>query len=302
MFVEKKILTGLVAAPFTPFHPDGSLNLSLIDEFSPYLVKSGVKGVFVCGTTSEFASLTLSERRAIAEAWAGAAHRDGLKMILQIGDNCLANACELAAHGSQLQIDGIASLSPNYFKPKRISEMIKYLRELSDYGKGLPLFYYDIPEMIDVSFSASELLRKAIYEVPNLCGLKFSNRDLEELKRCIALESGGVNILFGCDDMLLDAHELGVDGAVGSSYNYSAPLYMKMFAAAEKGDWKMAQELQARAARLIAIVNRISPLSAGKCILKRLGFDFGPVRLPLRNLDQKEQNELQKAAHAFGSF
>ena len=63
-------ITGLIAAPYTPMHPDGSINLDMIPEQADFLVKSGVKGVFVCGTTGEGLSLTITERKAVAERWA----------------------------------------------------------------------------------------------------------------------------------------------------------------------------------------------------------------------------------------
>ena len=54
--------TGLIAAPFTPFHGDGSLNLNVIAPYARHLKANGVGGVFVAGTTGEAASLSLGER------------------------------------------------------------------------------------------------------------------------------------------------------------------------------------------------------------------------------------------------
>ena len=64
---------GLVAAPFTPMNEDGSLNLGLIPAYYRLLKENNVKGAFICGSTGEGVSLTLAERKAVAEAWAACA-------------------------------------------------------------------------------------------------------------------------------------------------------------------------------------------------------------------------------------
>jgi N-acetylneuraminate lyase len=64
-----KKTAGLVAAPFTPMHPDGALNLEAIAPYGLHLQRFGVVGAFICGTTGEGSSLTLAERRQVAERW-----------------------------------------------------------------------------------------------------------------------------------------------------------------------------------------------------------------------------------------
>lgn len=72
--MNKRLLTGLIAAPFTPMHEDGSLNLQVIGPYAEFLMqKKCVTGVFICGTTGESVSLTTEERKAVAEKWMEAA-------------------------------------------------------------------------------------------------------------------------------------------------------------------------------------------------------------------------------------
>mgnify|MGYP001486757495 CR=1 FL=1 len=70
-------LEGMVAATFTPLDENGDVNLSVIDKYADWIASTPVKGVFVCGTTGEFSSLTIGERKAVLEKWvASAAKRD----------------------------------------------------------------------------------------------------------------------------------------------------------------------------------------------------------------------------------
>ena len=79
--MNKQLLTGLIAAPFTPMHEDGSLNLQMIEPYAEFLMKKKyVTGVFICGTTGESVSLTTEERKAVAEKWIGAV-KGKLKVI-----------------------------------------------------------------------------------------------------------------------------------------------------------------------------------------------------------------------------
>ena len=77
-------LLGLVAAPFTAFHTDGSLNLALIEKQAASLVANGVAGAFVCGTTGEGISLTVAERMQVAERWQQVAGPQ-LRVIVHVG-------------------------------------------------------------------------------------------------------------------------------------------------------------------------------------------------------------------------
>ena len=62
-----QILSGLIPACHTPFHPDGRLNLSVVEQQAALYREEGLRGVFVAGTTGEFASLTVEERKALCE-------------------------------------------------------------------------------------------------------------------------------------------------------------------------------------------------------------------------------------------
>uniref|UniRef100_Q9BXD5-5 Isoform 5 of N-acetylneuraminate lyase n=1 Tax=Homo sapiens TaxID=9606 RepID=Q9BXD5-5 len=70
MAFPKKKLQGLVAATITPMTENGEINFSVIGQYVDYLVKEqGVKNIFVNGTTGEGLSLSVSERRQVAEEW-----------------------------------------------------------------------------------------------------------------------------------------------------------------------------------------------------------------------------------------
>lgn len=106
-------LEGMVAATFTPMNENGDVNLSIIDKYADWVASTPIKGVFVCGTTGEFSSLTIEERKSILEKWVIAA-RKRFKVIAHVGSNCQRDAMELAYHAEQVGADAIASIAPSF--------------------------------------------------------------------------------------------------------------------------------------------------------------------------------------------
>src|SRR5258708_13382047 len=111
-------LHGLVAATHTPFHDDGSLNLAVVEQQSAHMLKWNVGVVFIGGSTGEGHSLTLEERRALAEHWIAVTRGTPLRVIVHVGSNCVEDARTLAAQAEQFGAAAIGALAPSYFKPR----------------------------------------------------------------------------------------------------------------------------------------------------------------------------------------
>src|SRR5688572_30665953 len=118
--MPKLMLRGLIAAPHTPLRADGSLNLEQIPALCSHLIQAGVSGVFINGTTGECHSLSLDERRCLAERWKAAVAGTPLQWVVHVGGNCIEDAKCLAAHAEKLGAHAIAALAPSYFKPQTI--------------------------------------------------------------------------------------------------------------------------------------------------------------------------------------
>ena len=103
-------LQGLIAAPHTPFRADGSFAPDIVAEQARWLASSGVVGVFVGGTTGEWPSLTVGERRELFEAWA--AHRGELLFIAHVGHNCQRDAMELARAAVECGAQATSAIAP----------------------------------------------------------------------------------------------------------------------------------------------------------------------------------------------
>ena len=273
---------GLVAAPFTPFNSDRSLNLDVIPAYARFLRDNGVSAAFVCGTTGEGLSLTLDERLAVAERWVACAD-ERLRVIVHVGHTCLADARTLTAHAARIGAAAVSALAPMFFKPRTNAELVDWCASVASAAPSLPFYYYNIPSMTGVSFPVADFLAQAVDRIPSLAGIKYTHEDLPDYRACVAVGDGRYDILFGRDELLLEGVAAGALGAVGSTYNYAAPLYLRILAALKGGRAAEARTLQDTAIKMIETCNGIgvTHLAASKALMAMLGIDCGPVRLPL---------------------
>jgi N-acetylneuraminate lyase len=298
--IPRHPLHGLVAATHTPFHADGSLNLTAVERQAEYMLAHRVGIVFIGGSTGESSSLTLDERLALAQRWSEVLQGSALKMVVHVGTNCLADARVLAAQAQQLGAVAISALSPSYFKPRALDVLIDCCADIASAAPETPFYYYDIPSLTGVSFPMPEFLAKAGERIPTLAGIKFTNPDLMAYQFC--LRAGEWDVPFGVDEHMLGALAMGARGAVGSGFNFAAPIYHRLLAAFARGDWAAAREEQYRGVRLIQLFAGLGYMGAAKAVMKMLGVDVGPARLPNHNLTAEQTAKLRLELETMGFF
>lgn len=287
-------LEGLIAAPFTPMHADGSLNLELIPGYYAMLKQNGVKGAFICGSTGEGVSLSLREKEQVAEAWAASAQGDAdFKIMTLLGGTCLADCKELAIHARETGLYGVSFTAPFYFKPADVSMLAKACIEIAETVPELPFYYYHIPVLTGVGFPMIDLL-KAVDGLPNFAGIKYTHEDFMDFLSCLNYRNGQYDMLWGRDETMLSALVLGARGAVGSTFNYAAPLYYRMIDAFDRNDLGLARSLQQQSIDMIGLLGKYGGIATGKAYMKLIGLDCGGFRLPVRNPDRDAFNRFRE--------
>ncbi|QEC52401.1 N-acetylneuraminate lyase [Anseongella ginsenosidimutans] len=288
-----KKISGLLAAPFTPMHPDGAINTSKIPAMVDLLVNNGITGIFICGSTGEGPSLTVSERKELAEAFVDAAGKR-LKVFVHVGHNSLADARDLAAHAQQTGADFISATPPAYFKISSTDMLVQSLAMIASGAPELPLYYYHIPSLTGVGLDMVDFLEQAGQAIPTLAGIKYTAPFVYEFQSCMNYAGKKYDVLYGSDEMLLSALATGSKGFIGSTYNFIAPLYRELINSFNSGKLEAAQALQLTSVDIVRVINKYGGLRAQKTMMKLIGMDCGPVRLPLRPMDAQETMEMEK--------
>ncbi len=303
--MNTKHLEGLIAAPFTPMHKDGSLNTSIIPEYYEMLKANGVTGAFICGSTGEGVSMTSIEKKAVAEAWAAAANGDNdFKVMTLLGGTSIADCKELALHAQQIGLYAISFTSPFYFKPASVEMLARTCAEVAAAVPDMPFYYYHIPALTGVDFAMHDLLQAIDGKIPNFAGIKYTHEDFMDFLSCMNFKNGKYDMLWGRDENMLPALALGTKGAVGSTFNYAPSLYYDMMGAFNNGDLTKANVLQQQSIDMIRLLGKYGGIATGKAYMKLIGFDCGEFRLPVKNMTPDEFELFKKEVEQlnFSSF
>ena len=110
---------------FTPFYENGEVNYEPIEAYCQLLVRNGLQGVFINGSSGEGYMLTEDERMKLAERWMEVAP-EGFKVIVHVGSTCVKSSKRLAEHAQKIGAWGIGAMAPPFPKVGRIEELVKY--------------------------------------------------------------------------------------------------------------------------------------------------------------------------------
>jgi len=196
----------------------------------------------------------------------------------------------------------ISATAPSYFKVGSIGLLTDCMAEIAAAAPKLPFYYYHIPTLTGAALDMPTFLQTAGPRIPNLVGIKYTSPTVHEYQACLELDNGRFDIPWGCDEMLLSALIAGAGAAIGSTYNIAAPLYQRIIAAFQAGQWTEARRLQGLSVHMVRTIAQWPFHSAMKEILKLLGEDCGACRLPQPRLTPEQTNELRAALDAIGFF
>ena len=280
---------GLIAAPFTPMHDNGSLNLDLIPRYYEMLKRNGVKAAFICGSTGEGVSLSMSEKKDVASAWASCTKGDiDFKVIMFLGGTCIADCKELALYSREIEIYAVSFTAPFYFKPANVKMLAACCLEIAAAVPELPFFYYHIPVLTGVNFPMIDLLKEMDGKAANFAGIKYTHEDFMDFLSCLHYENGKYEMMWGRDENMLSALVLGSKSAIGSTYNYAAPLYMDLIEAYNNGNMEAARALQQQSIDMIRLLGKYGGIATGKAFMKAISVDCGEFRLPVKNMSEQD--------------
>ena len=298
----ERLLAGLVAAVHSPFRSDGSLHLAAVEAQAAHLLSHGIRVAFVGGSTGECHSLSLEERSQLARRWVEVARGTALGVVVHVGSNCLADARSLAAQAEALGAAAVSALSPSYFKPRDLDTLVACCADIAAAAPRTPFYFYDIPVLTGVSLPMPDFLDRAAGRIPTLAGLKFTSPDLMAYQLCLRAANGAFDVPYGVDEWLLAALALGARGAVGSTYNFAAPVYTRMLRAFADGDLEAARREQFRSVQLVRLLAGHGYMGASKAVMAMLGVDVGPARLPHARLSADQVAQLRGDLEALGFF
>ena len=296
-------IIGLIDAPFTPFHANGDVNLEPIETYANMLAKNGLKGVFINGSSGEGYMLTVEERMQLAERWVAVAPKD-FKVIVHVGSCCLRDSVRLAKHAQQLGVWGIGSMAPPFPHIGRIEELVEYCETIAAAAPNLPFYYYHIPAFNGAYLPMLDLLKAVDGRIPNFAGIKYTYESLYEYNQCRLYKNNKYDMLHGQAETILPSlAQGGAKGGIGGTTNYNGRCLVSIIDYWNKGELEKAREAQNYAQAVINVICHFrGNIVGGKRIMKLMGFDLGPNRVPFRNMTDEEEQQMKKELEEIDFF
>ncbi len=264
---------GIFTALLTPFDKNNKINEKELEKLVKFNIDKGVKGFYVGGSTGEAFLLSTDERKQIMEIVKSAAPDHTL--IAHIGSVNEGEAAELGRHANKLSYDLVSSVAPFYYKFS-FEEIKNYYFRLADVS-SLPMLVYHFPAFSGVNMGVNEM--SSFLSDDRFIGIKYTSNDFFMLEQCKTNFPDKL-VYNGFDEMFMSGLAMGVDGGIGSTYNFMADKFVKIQKLFSENKIEEAREIQKEANRIIAILCKIGVMQAEKEVLNQLGFDFGICRHP----------------------
>jgi 4-hydroxy-tetrahydrodipicolinate synthase len=292
--VAEPLFRGSGTALVTPFDEAG-VNESALRTLVGFQVESGTSALIVCGSTGEAATMLPEEQRLAAEVVVEAA-AGRVPVVVGCGGSDTAAVARLARSARLAGADAVLLSAPPYNKPPQRG-LLAHFRAVLDAG-DLPAILYNVPGRTAVGIAPETVAELA--EDDRVVGVKEACGDLSQVADLAAMVRGRLAIWSGNDDQILPILSLGGDGVISVLANVAPADTSRMVEAYLAGDTTTATDLQLRYLPLIRALFAVANPIPVKTLVGWLGFDVGPLRLPLVPLTEVERERLIEAALEVG--
>ena len=292
---KKDKYQGIIPAFYACYNEHGEVDGERVELLTKYMLKKGVKGVYVGGSSGECIYQTVADRKLTLEHVMKAAEGK-LTVIAHVACNNTAESKELAAHAESLGVDAIAAIPPIYFHLPEYA-IAEYWNDISSAAPNTDFVIYNIPQLAGVALTMP--LFREMKKNPRVAAVKNSSMPTQDIQMFKA-EGGEDFIVFnGPDEQLVSGLAIGADGGIGGTYGVMPELYLKIEELVKAGNMEEAGKIQYAANEIIYAMCACHGILYGviKAILKiREGLDLGGVRKPLPALIPEDMEQVEKCA------
>lgn len=285
------IFTGAGIALITPMHEDGSINYDAMEQIVNDQISNDTDAIIVCGTTGEASTMTHEEHIETVKVCVEMTKKR-VPVIAGTGSNCTSTAVYLSKEAQKAGADGLLVVSPYYNKATQ-KGLKQHFTEVAK-NVDIPIILYNIQGRTGVNIQP-ETIADLVKEVENIVGVKEASGNLSQIAHLMSLSQGDIDVYSGNDDQIVPIVALGGKGVI-SVLSHLAPkdthdIVAKLLA----GDVRGSSELQLKYIPLIqALFCEVSPIPV-KTAMNMMGYQAGPLRMPLTEMEEAHKQELRKA-------
>ncbi|MBO9604654.1 MAG: dihydrodipicolinate synthase family protein [Paenibacillaceae bacterium] len=282
---------GVYVAMPACYDKEGEVSPEAIANLVRYLKTTGIRGLYVGGSTGEGMLQTKEERKLVLET-AVKESAGELQIIAHIGAITTRESVELAKHAEQLGVDAISSIPPFYYRPSDQGVKNHWLAMIE--ATKLPFIIYHIPGT--TGFNLSTSLFKEMVAHNQVVGLKITTSSSYELQQFKRFGGDNFVVFNGPDEQYVAGRVMGACGGIGGTYGAMPELFVKIERCYTAGDIDEAARWQFRVNEIIADMLSVPIYAALKHIIALRGVDIGAPRLPIEPLGPQHMATVERIA------
>ncbi len=290
------IFTGAAVAIVTPFNEDGSVNYEKLDNLIEFQIKNSTDAIVICGTTGEASTLSHEEHiDVIAHCVKTVAHR--VPVIAGTGSNSTETAIYLSKEAEKAGADAVLLVTPYYNKATQ-KGLYVHFKDTAD-AINIPCILYNVPSRTGCNIKPETAVRLA-HDVENIVAIKEASGNLSQIAELMYLADGCLDVYSGNDDQVVPIMSLGGLGVISVLSNVAPQETHDMCQACLNGEYKKAAAMQLKALPLInSLFSEVNPIPVKKA-LNIMGFEVGPLRKPLTEMEEANANILKENMTEYG--
>lgn len=293
--MKQPIFTGAGVAIITPFTKEGKVNYPALKTILEYQIAHGTDAIVICGTTGESATLSHEEHtEAIHFTVETVAHR--IPVIAGTGSNDTAYALHLSNEAEKIGVDGLLMVTPYYNKASQAG-LIKHYTYLAD-RVSTPIIIYNVPSRTGCDVKPETYAELSKHKM--IYAAKEASGNISTIAKTISLCEKDFAIYSGNDDQITAIMSLGGKGVISVLSNVAPQVAHDIAAAALAGDFEQSRKLQIEYLELCnALFMDVNPIPV-KQAMNMMGFDAGPLRMPLCEMNEANTAKLKAVMEKYG--
>lgn len=290
------IFKGAAVAIITPFQENGEINYPKLAEILDDQIANHTDAIVICGTTGESSTLTHEEHlEAIRFTIEHVAGR--VPVIAGTGSNCTETAIYLSTEAEKYGADALLIVTPYYNKATQ-KGLIAHYTAIAE-SVNLPIIMYNVPSRTGCNI-LPETAAHLVKNVKNIVGIKEASGNISQVAKLMRLTDGQIELYSGNDDQVVPILSLGGLGVISVLSNVAPRQTHDMVMKFLEGDVAGSREIQLKALPLVdALFCEVNPIPV-KASMNMLGWEAGPLRMPLTEMEPEHKEKLKKAMIDFG--
>ncbi|GAX59585.1 dihydrodipicolinate synthase [Candidatus Scalindua japonica] len=287
------MFTGSIVAMVTPF-AGGVVDYNKLGELVDYHIENGTNAIIPCGTTGESPTLTHEEHGEVIGKVIEVAN-GRIPIIAGTGSNNTREAINLTRHAKEKGADGSLLITPYYNKPTQQGLYDHYKAILEEVD--IPIIIYNVPSRTGVSISPETVARLFEFK-KNIVAIKEATGDIDQASQILNLCD--ITVLSGDDSLTLPLMSIGGKGVVSVIANILPRQVSELVSSFLNGELEVSQRLHKNLFPLCkAMFIETNPIPV-KTAMKLLGRLNGEMRLPLCNISNEHEKQLNNALKEYG--